>query len=87
MLAREVTVFPKKLEVLIFYLKLINQHQIIRKAYQGSKHLNKVDNFARIQTSNIFEFSLAYAKSLFNIFDIKHLFLNRFSNFLRQLYD
>ena len=46
----KVIIFPEKLKALIFYKNAENQHQIVRKAYQGSKRLNKVDKFARIQS-------------------------------------
>ena len=50
-LPREVTIFPKKIKSLNILLKNAqNQHQTVRKAYQGSKRLNKVDKFARIQS-------------------------------------
>ena len=49
LLAREVTISPEKNKSSKILLKIhINQHHIVRKAYQGSKRLNKVDNFARI---------------------------------------
>ena len=51
LLAREVTIFPKKNNNKISKILLKNswnQHQIARKTYQGSKRLNEVDKFARI---------------------------------------
>ena len=42
LLAREVTIYPEKKNSKIV---LKNQHQIVRKTYQGSKRLNEVDFF------------------------------------------
>ena len=51
LLAREVTIFLEKIKSSKILLKIHrNPHQIVRKAYQGSKHLNKVDKFARIKS-------------------------------------
>ena len=45
-----VTIFPEKIKSFNILLKNAkNQRQIVRKAYQGSSLLNKVDKFARIQ--------------------------------------
>ena len=49
LLAREVTIFPEKIKSRKNFIKNSkNQYQIVRKAYQGSKRLNKVDKFVRI---------------------------------------
>ena len=70
LLAREVTIFPEKNKNCKILLKIQkNQHQIIRKAYQGSKHLNKLTNLSESKVKDVWIISLAYAKSLFkNIF-------------------
>ena len=44
LLAREVTIFSEKIRSFNILLKIQKiQHQVVRKAYQGSKRLNKVD--------------------------------------------
>ena len=51
LLAREATIFPEKIKSFNILLKIHKtQHQIVRKAYQGSKRLTIVDKFARIQS-------------------------------------
>ena len=51
LLARKVTIFPEKNKSFNRLLKIKKKkHQVVRKAYQGSKRLNKVDKFARIQS-------------------------------------
>ena len=72
LLAREVTIFPEKnksSKILSEIQK--NQHQIVRKTYQG---LNVWINLTYLSESKVKDFliiSLAYAKSPFkNILDI-----------------
>ena len=53
LLPREVTSFPEKnksFNILLKNAQNQHQHQIVRKAYQASKRLIKVDKFARNQS-------------------------------------
>ena len=50
LLTREVTIFPEKNKSFNILLKIHKIDHIVRTAYQGSKCLNKVDKFARIQS-------------------------------------
>ena len=51
LLPREVTIFPEKIKSFNILLKMHkNQHQIVKKAYQGSKRLNKVNKIARVES-------------------------------------
>ena len=47
LLAREVTIFPEKIKVLKFYLKVIKPTQNYKKNLPGVQTLSKVEKFAR----------------------------------------
>ena len=78
LLAREVTIFKKKWKDLMFYW---NEHYIVRKAYQGSKHLNKEQIKKKLPETKVKDFwiiSLAYAKSYSKtLMDVKFSFFKQ----------
>ena len=50
LLAREVTIFPEKNKSSKILLKI---HENLRKAYQGSKRLNKIDKLPESKVKDV----------------------------------
>ena len=88
LLEREVIIFPENIKSFNILLKFIKPTPNCKKSLPGVQTFEKMRQICQDPKLKILDYlpSTAYAKSLFKTFlDIKVLFVNRFSKFLRHI--
>ena len=87
LLPREVTIFPEKIKALIFYWKCTKPTPNSKKSLSGVQTFDKSRQICQNPKLKMFGLSPLPMQNPYSktFLDVKYLFVNRFSKFLRHI--